>query len=432
MTKEINNNQSRNGENKYKAQKFRMAYSLDNWQPVQCTLVSDQPFFYMDNECDFDDADAILSEDFSEAFDDGFSDVLLSEMTDMKKKMDVYERMTVFEKATTRTDQFISDAEIFEVKQSDIDVKNKIEEIKYLIRKSRMAQTLLDFAEDKNVTIQLSNQVATALYDKKARTIFIRADLDLMDQTLLLVQELRRHWNDEKGAMVNPLSLHPDQAILINRAQKADLAVAIVRCAWEMKLQGQNDIWARIESSSLLDLGRALAREALSDFRTLNNGKALSAVFETWFLSERSRHEDKLLIQAMLADYRGYMFDNADSSSLKAMDLICKLGEQPFGKNYLAAYAQMILNDALFIDVRNRSNANFLWFIKFERSFQETEQELQSSGLIKIAGADQLENKNIIEDTDNEIRFNRSVETGSLSDEPIGSNVIQVQFEQIG
>jgi hypothetical protein len=54
------------------------------------------------------------------------------------------------------------------------------------------------------------------------------------------------------------------------------------------------------------------------------------------------------------------------------------LGEQPFGKNYLAPYAQMIIEDPVFTEVRDRSNANFLWFIKFERSFRETEQALQS------------------------------------------------------
>jgi len=51
----------------------------------------------------------------------------------------------------------------------------------------------------------------------------------------------------------------------------------------------------------------------------------------------------------------------------------------PFGKNYLAEHAVTIMDDAIFTEVRDRSNANFLWFIKFERSFRETEQELQTS-----------------------------------------------------
>ena len=36
------------------------------------------------------------------------------------------------------------------------------------------------------------------------------------------------------------------------------------------------------------------------------------------------------------------------------------------------------MDDPIFADGRDRSNANFLWFVKFERSFRETEQELQS------------------------------------------------------
>ena len=37
------------------------------------------------------------------------------------------------------------------------------------------------------------------------------------------------------------------------------------------------------------------------------------------------------------------------------------------------------MDDAIFNEVRDRSNANFLWFVKFERSFRETEQHLQHS-----------------------------------------------------
>ena len=52
------------------------------------------------------------------------------------------------------------------------------------------------------------------------------------------------------------------------------------------------------------------------------------------------------------------------------------LGKMPFGQNYLAASVGPIMNDPIFTDVRDRSNANFLWFIKFERSFTEAEQEI--------------------------------------------------------
>ncbi|HEY8963342.1 MAG TPA: hypothetical protein VIN59_02640, partial [Alphaproteobacteria bacterium] len=44
------------------------------------------------------------------------------------------------------------------------------------------------------------------------------------------------------------------------------------------------------------------------------------------------------------------------------------------GKNYLTGLIEIILADPLFTEVRDRSNANFLWFIKFERSFRASEE----------------------------------------------------------
>ncbi|MEE3322691.1 MAG: hypothetical protein VX196_02020, partial [Pseudomonadota bacterium] len=75
-----------------------------------------------------------------------------------------------------------------------------------------------------------------------------------------------------------------------------------------------------------------------------------------------------------------------------AFDLVSKLGEYGFGKNYLQPYANVILNDPVFTEVRDRSNANFLWFIKFERSFKEAEQELQSSAPTKNSGLQEKQN----------------------------------------
>jgi hypothetical protein len=118
------------------------------------------------------------------------------------------------------------------------------------------------------------------------------------------------------------------------------------------------------------------------DFRTINNGQASAAVFEAWFLSERCRMQDKILINQMLADHQGYVFELEQSESVMTPALIAALGAMPFGKNYLAEHALTIMEDAIFTDVRDRSNANFLWFIKFERSFRETEQGLQTSDLL--------------------------------------------------
>ena len=57
-------------------------------------------------------------------------------------------------------------------------------------------------------------------------------------------------------------------------------------------------------------------------------------------------------------------------------DVIARTGEVPTGKNYLSGLIEVMKADPLFTEVRDRSNANFLWFIKFERSFRETEGDL--------------------------------------------------------
>ena len=98
------------------------------------------------------------------------------------------------------------------------------------------------------------------------------------------------------------------------------------------------------------------------------------------------------------------------------MQIISNLGEQPFGKNYLSVFAAMIVHDSLFTDVRDRSNANFLWFIKFERKYQETEEELfSSSELNDMAG------------TGSGIGVSESNSAFVQADTP-STNVIHVQF----
>ena len=213
---------------------------------------------------------------------------------------------------------------------------------------------------------------------------------------MLAIRELRRVWQHRNGALLNPLIFHPDQAILVNRAQIADLAVIMVRVAWELQLAGEKAPWERLANSSMADLAHAFSRESCLDFRNLNNGNAQSAVFESWFLSERCCKEDKNLVQLMLADYQGYVFDTQQSSQNVTAELVIALGSMPFGKNYLAPHINTILNEAIFTETRDRSNANFLWFIKFERSFRETERELQTG--CDISGHDNdhdfINNKN--------------------------------------
>ncbi|NQZ14145.1 MAG: hypothetical protein HRT94_04875 [Alphaproteobacteria bacterium] len=368
-----------NAINQKQGRACRVAYSLNNMQPVECTIISDQPFFYMDEEILIEDDEGILCDEFeiSAEFD--------AELKALRSKIDSYDRFSLeFSQPRDKALQDFITQSAF-LGQACSDEQSIIDEQRVIINKSRYALGLLNFAEQHNVELKISSHVDSVYYDRDGSQILINPQLEKVSCTFGLVRALRQHWQHRHGTLVHPLSFHPDHAILVNRAQLADLSVAIIRSAWELKLADDKEFWAKIENSDLSDLGRAFAREALIDFRTLNNGKASAAVFETWFLSERCSHQDKLLIQKMLSDYKGYTFNHIETSKLVSIDLICALGEQPFGKNYLASYAQMILNDPVFIDVRDRSNANFLWFIKFERSFNEVEQELQTSSSDQVS-----------------------------------------------
>ena len=354
----------------------RVAYTINNKQPVACTIIDEQPLFYMDYEGDYIEEDAGIFEDADFA-------ILENELRTLKKEIDSFDRFSddFVQNTETGITQFLEDKDV--ICSTTKAPNTNIQALIATLKTSRLADAYLDCAKEYGVELSYNAQIENGAYDRKNKKILINPTLNEVDQILMAAQELRRHYQHRQGALIHPLMFHPDNAILINRAQICDLVVSMIRVAWELQLAGKKDVWQRIENSSMADLGRAFAREAFLDFRTINNGEAAAAVFEAWFLSERCRSQDKILIQQMLSDYQGYVFDLEDATQNITPTLISALGEMPFGKNYLAEHAVTIMNDPIFSDIRDRSNANFLWFIKFERSFRETEQELQSDSHLK-------------------------------------------------
>lgn len=350
----------------------RVAYTINNEQPVLCTLIGDEPLFYMDYESAWADEDRAL-----DAFEaEGFDPVQTEYLPDDEDADP--------ESGIVRMERFLVDA--FDIgTPSELRIsfpESRIDDIVSLIEKSRFGGALYGHARIRGIAIEAADHVERSALDLDSQKIFIHPRLGAEDAALCAVRELRRFWQKSQGALIQPLAFHPDQAILVNRAQQADLDVAVVRAAWEMQLSGARAPWDLVETSSLADLARTFAREAFLDFRTLNNGEAAAAAFESWFLSERCRRLDKLLIQQMLADYSGVVFGGEPMAHTVAAQVVAALGSVPFGKNYLEPHARMILTDPVFTEVRDRANANFLWFIKFEKSFREAEQELQQeSGL---------------------------------------------------
>lgn len=350
----------------------RVAYTLNNEQPVRCTIVSDQPLFYMDYEGPLDEfEDEELGNFYYETMQEAR---LLEEIqVDLPVVSDA-------ESSARRMELFLDCAAELSTPRVSECTTALHDKIIHDIAQSRMGRAHLESIDNHNVVIVLTGQTETSCYDRKSGQIQVNPALSYDRLLLSVIRELRCHWQHRQGALLNPLKFHPDHAIIIHRAQIADMTVQMIRIAWEMQLGGVTDAWTYLEASECAtDLAQTFAREAYMDFRSLNTGQASATVFESWFLSERCASEDRKLIQRMLADHEGYVFDNSRASYQMTTGLLVALGEMPFGKNYLAHYAQHILEDPVFTEVRDRSNANFLWFIKFERSFRETEQGLQAN-----------------------------------------------------
>lgn len=350
--------------------RIRMAYSLQYGQPVLCTLLCDQPLYYMEEDAAFEEDDSLFLEEQS------INAALGLELGGIQKKISIYDETA--KKFTAALDarliEFKDNAAQFGARRT-INHDGWKQDLVNALSQSRYAQSLMDFAASHDVAWTIDDNVKHAVYDSESNTLRINPEQNMADAMLMGVQALRTHEQYRLGADHHPLSYHPDEAILVNRAQAADRAVSMVRAAWELQLAGEHAPWARLENSQGSDMARSFAREALSDFRTLNNGKASQAAFESWFLSDRCKIEDRELIQAMLVDQEARAF--TEDKRLSAT-FIAALGEQNIGKNYLSDFSGTILTDPIFSDVRDRSNANFLWFVKFERSYAQTEQAMET------------------------------------------------------
>lgn len=265
---------------------------------------------------------------------------------------------------------------VCEVNGADADIV-PLGDLVSIILKSRTGETLMQSADAAGLSIVYDQQTPVSQYYPRPEKPVIslnplRPKGDLLN---LLVRELRRAWQHGHGALVNPLEFEPDEAILVNRAQHADIFMISVRVAWELKLSGESDAWNSLTGSPMADVSRTFEIKAQADFRSLNNGEASRAAYDKVFEDSRTKMLDKRVIHQMLLDESGYMKAKKQRPRV-SMELFRKLGEMPEGRNYLCMSGSRQPNDLAYATVEDRSNANFLWFIKFERSFQEKELQM--------------------------------------------------------
>jgi len=261
-----------------------------------------------------------------------------------------------------------------------------LEEICALIGQSRTGTVLLEETKARGLSISYDTQTPQAQFYPRegASIIALNPSRPRGDLVCTLARELRRAWQYFNGAFTNPMSFEPDEAVLVNRAQQADAFMVSVKIAWELKLAGESEAWDFIAGSPMASISRVFELRAQEDFRSLNNGAAARAAYDKFFDGSSTKAHDKRIIHQMLLDDAGYM-KAAGKKKHADMELFRKLGEMPHGANYLSMQAKHLPTDMCYATVEDRSNANFLWFVKFERSFQEKEMQMLQESVRKSA-----------------------------------------------
>lgn len=356
-------------------------HSGDLGQRVSCNLIGDQPLFYIDDSAD------CVAEDF--LFDQGV-DSLADEdiIASLREKIESYDRSArslgagmEIESTATVFDRLLS------ADQGVAAIIAKDDLIAYGCQSGTFT-AYYNFLRGAGIAFDMSESVGSAVYDRNSRTVFINPFMSVERAIAAMSESMRCAWHHTQGTLINPLHFQPEDAVLVNRLIDADLKIISVEIAWELRLAGKTALWNMMMAGADYDLCSAYAMEAMTNFRSIKNGLASRATFEKWFLSGRCKLLDRAIIQIMLGNKVDMIFDDEDTSRTIATDLVAKIGVRPLGKNYLAPIVTQIMVDSIYGDVRDRSNANFLWFITFERKMSETEQELQQSGrLIQTASA---------------------------------------------
>lgn len=366
-----------------KPAKLYMAYTLNNTQPVVCTLVNDEPLFYM-----LDD----VSEDDDSLFDDSETEELRLEIQKLHTQINSHKNIA---KNYQQDDTCLIHAITAEIEGRDkaTDQQSVLE----ILSRSTLGQAFSQSLSDLGYTIVETDFVASICVDAEMQTIFLQKKTKAAAKLFQLMGMIRKISLEKNAISTDMMDYHPDYAVFINRAIEADHYASFIRLAWETRLAGDDILWRFVETTAMRDLGASFAREACTDFRTLNSGKAQATAFERWFLTDRSKEADSKLVQNILSRQTDYNKETIIDDVASIIMVIETLGRMPIGKNYLSSFTQILLNDTIFTEVRDRENANFLWFIKFERSFNEVEQQLQNSDQ---QSASDIKSGHSLEDTD--------------------------------
>lgn len=340
-----------------KAPSCRMAYTLGLKQPVLCTLLGNDPFFFdIDPEALAEDIDDKLS-----LTDASFQ--VPEALKTARETSDGFITLGDDEWGLPLTDDLAALCRNALAPAAELNCAEAFA----LLLQSTTGQLLSEQADEHNLVVATSTTVDGVCLDAAKKTILINPGLTVETAALLIAREIRHF----ALLSVTDALKNPESAILVNRAMQAELATLPVQIAWELNLAGHADVWDCLGRSAQADLAYAFGHRASADFRALRDGRAAMAAFDQWFYSGRTRKADRALIQSLLAS--GEALPEPSASANRTVEALRAIGERGIGRNYLVEHMTTIMQDGFYADVRDRSNANFLWFVKFERSYRAAE-----------------------------------------------------------
>lgn len=339
----------------------RMVMSLNGHRKPVCTLIAQDPYFFdVDPEALEDEIHAQLSLD-------GAAFQVPEALTIARETSDGFVTLGDFDEGLPLTDDVAALCANALTAQAGFDLKAVTKRLKA----SSTAATLLDQMQSHGVTFAKSFNTETVFFDEATNRILLNNHLDDATAMMLLVRACRQ----SALAPIKDMLRNPERAILLNRALHAEMNLIMVQVAWELSLADDKAAWKMLSRSALADLAYAFGQRATSDFRALRDGRAALAAFDQWFYSGRTRKADRTLIQTLLAA------GDVAASTENAFEVIAALrtiGERGIGRNYLIDHVMTLMEDGFYGEVRDRSNANFLWFVKFERSYRAAEEAVEA------------------------------------------------------
>ena len=315
----------------------RFAYTYKNTHPTWCSLISEDCLFYPKGPVD---------EDYDEEYD-GEDPVLVAlerDIADIRKKQSLARR------------RLPQESDIYkQLKANSFDGSR-------LWETDQLLELINSVAIGRKLTREVSRAIVGPVICAEfcSGTLVVNNTRDIIEVALAAIKSIRTRRNPVHAYQIESL-------ILYHRLIEADSLYWMFRWSWEKLLTGDEAPIA-LYRSIYDELAVAGTREAMGDFRSLKSGKCGQAVTETWFLTELCRAIDTRTIRGVLADYSHHKW--VDELPFEAALNIAELKGEV---NYLSKVLRMMMVDPVFTEVRSRQDANFVWFLKFEGSFQEAE-----------------------------------------------------------